>query len=64
MKQRWSRKQIEDKVNMFTRHVDKRHEPADETSLHFFTEKLFVMDVKQTKSITIETEQLFNLHGE
>lgn len=61
MKQRWSRKQVKEKVAMFTNHLDRWHKPEDEKSLHFFTEKLFIMDFKGAQSVTIDTEVLFNL---
>lgn len=64
MKQRWSKKQIEDKVNMFKRHTDLNGDPLDEQSLQFFKEKLTVMESKQSKSISIDTKDLFCLHGE
>lgn len=53
MKQRWSKKQIQQKVNMFTRHLNIRPNKDDEKSLLFFTEKLNGMIVKNTKSINI-----------
>lgn len=61
MKQRWRKRQIQQKVDMFTKYLSIHPNEADEKALLFFTEKLNVMKVKNTKSITIEMKQLFNL---
>lgn len=59
MNQRWSKKQVQEKVDMFTRHLSFHASELDEKSLYFFTEKLNIMNVKNTKSITIKTEELY-----